>query len=179
MRNEDMHLKSDPEKELTAFDENRAETEKELWRRCSEGDDEAREELILAYRPMVYWLAKKLRVPYSTYPDLIQEGMLSLINAVDRFDVERNNVFPPLHTTRSKRMINFIQRVESRLRSQRRRNSIYARVLQSGSVSEHADRAEWTLDLEEAMNSLSKGAEIVKALVIEGRMARRSQKGRS
>ncbi len=39
MRNEDMHLKSDPEKELTAFDENRAETEKELWRRCSEGDD--------------------------------------------------------------------------------------------------------------------------------------------
>jgi hypothetical protein len=67
LRNEDMHLKSDPEKELTAFDENRAETEKELWRRCSEGDDEAREELILAYRSMVYWLAKKLRVPVSLY----------------------------------------------------------------------------------------------------------------
>lgn len=175
MRNEDMHLKSDPEKEMTACDENRAEAERELWRRCSEGDEEAREELILAYRPMVYWLAKKLRVPYSTYPDLIQEGMLSLINAVDRFDVERNNCFSTFAYYKIKGgMINFIQRVESKAPIPTDDETVFMHEsLQSGSVSEHADRAEWTLDLEEAMNSLSqREAEIVKALVIEGRMAR-------
>ena len=51
--------------------EKRFEEEASLWLRCSQGDDAARDALILAYRPMVYWLAKKLRVPYSTYPDMI------------------------------------------------------------------------------------------------------------
>ncbi|MEG1777881.1 MAG: hypothetical protein RR209_02795, partial [Angelakisella sp.] len=53
----------------------RDEAELVLWRACAAGDEAARDELILAYRPMVYWLAKKLKVPYSTYPDLIQEGI--------------------------------------------------------------------------------------------------------
>lgn len=47
---------------MTGKDESRSEAEKDLWLRCSNGDEEAREELILAYRPMVYWLAKKLKV---------------------------------------------------------------------------------------------------------------------
>ena len=73
------------------LDEQRHEEEINLWRDCSNGDELAREDLILSYRPMVYWLAKKLKVPYNTYPDLIQEGMVALIGAVDAFDVTRNN----------------------------------------------------------------------------------------
>ena len=69
------------------------EKELELWRLCAEGDENAREQLVLSYRPMVYWLAKKIKVNYTTYPDLVQEGMVALINAVDAFDLERNNRF--------------------------------------------------------------------------------------
>ena len=174
-RNEDMHLKSDPENVMTGKDESRSEAEKDLWLRCSNGDEEAREELILAYRPMVYWLAKKLKVHYGTYPDLIQEGMVSLINAVDRFDVERNNCFSTYAYYKIKGgMINFIQRVEAKAPIPVDDETVFINEAPlAGSLSEHADRTEWTLDLEQAMNSLSqREADIVKALVIEGRAAK-------
>lgn len=170
-----MHLKSDPENVLTGKDESRPEAEKDLWLRCSHGDEEAREELILAYRPMVYWLAKKLKVHYGTYPDLIQEGMVSLISAVDRFDVERNNCFSTYAYYKIKGgMINFIQRVEAKAPVPVDDETVFINEAPlAGSLSEHADRTEWTLDLEQAMNSLSqREADIVKALVIEGRAAK-------
>ncbi len=170
-----MPLKSDPEKITARNDENRPEAEKNLWLRCSNGDEEAREELILAYRPMVYWLAKKLKVPYGTYPDLIQEGMVSLIKAVDRFDVERNNCFSTYAYYKIKGgMINFIQRVEAKAPIPVDDETVFIHEAPlTGSLSEHADKSEWTLDLEQALNSLSqREADIVKALVIEGRMAK-------
>ncbi len=170
-----MHLKSDPEKEVSGYDDKKAEEERDLWLRCSRGDEEAREELILAYRPMVYWLAKKLKVPYSTYPDLIQEGMVSLISAVDRFDVERNNCFSTFAYYKIKGgMINFIQRVEAKAPIPVDDETVIMHEgPQTVRLSEHADKAEWTLDLEGAMNSLSqREAEIVRALVIEGRIAK-------
>ena len=170
-----MHLKSDPEKEVSGYDDKKAEAERDLWLRCSRGDEEAREELILAYRPMVYWLAKKLKVPYSTYPDLIQEGMVSLISAVDRFDVERNNCFSTFAYYKIKGgMINFIQRVEAKAPIPVDDETVIMHEgPQTVRLSEHADKAEWTLDLEGAMNSLSqREADIVRALVIEGRMAK-------
>lgn len=168
-------MKSDPEKEVSGYDDKKAEEERDLWLRCSRGDEEAREELILAYRPMVYWLAKKLKVPYSTYPDLIQEGMVSLISAVDRFDVERNNCFSTFAYYKIKGgMINFIQRVEAKAPIPVDDETVFIHEgQQTVRISEHADKAEWTLDLEGAMNSLSqREAEIVRALVIEGRIAK-------
>ena len=57
--------------------------EEELWRRMSnEGDEDARDELIVSYRPLVFWLAKKFTVRPSSYQDLVQEGMMALIRAV-------------------------------------------------------------------------------------------------
>ena len=168
-------MKSDPEKEVSGYDDKKAEEERDLWLRCSRGDEEAREELILAYRPMVYWLAKKLKVPYSTYPDLIQEGMVSLISAVDRFDVERNNCFSTFAYYKIKGgMINFIQRVEAKAPIPVDDETVIMHEgPQTVRLSEHADKAEWTLDLEGAMNSLSqREADIVRALVVEGRMAK-------
>ena len=91
------------------------EEERALWREAAAGDEGAREALILAYRPMVFWLAKKFRVPYSSYPDLVQEGMVGLISAVDHFDVARNNRFITYAYYRVKgRMANFLQRSEAR-----------------------------------------------------------------
>ena len=70
-------------KKTTEYEAGARRDDSKLWAECAAGSEEAREQLILANRPMVYWLAKKLKVPYNTYQDLIQEGMLALINAVD------------------------------------------------------------------------------------------------
>ena len=69
-------------KKTTEYEDGARRDDSKLWAECAAGSEEAREQLILANRPMVYWLAKKLKVPYNTYQDLIQEGMLALINAV-------------------------------------------------------------------------------------------------
>jgi RNA polymerase sporulation-specific sigma factor len=89
--------------------------EKELWRRCREGSPEAREELIIAYRPLVFWLAGKLKVYPALRQDMIQEGMLALISAVDRFDPARDLRFTTYayHRIRGQ-MINLLDRSERR-----------------------------------------------------------------
>lgn len=70
------------------------ERERELWRLCSDGDMPAREELIVSYRPLVFWIAGKIHTSSPEIrQDMIQEGMLALINAVDKFEPEREYKF--------------------------------------------------------------------------------------
>ena len=70
------------------------EQEKNLWRLCTQGNMDAREELIVAYRPLVFWIAGKIHVSDPELKqDIIQEGMLALINAVDKFEPEREFKF--------------------------------------------------------------------------------------
>jgi len=87
--------------------------EEELWQRHQAGDDNAREAIIVAYRPLVFWLAGRFNVPSSIKQDLIQEGMLALINSVDRFEYERGVKFSTYawHRVRGQ-MINMIERGE-------------------------------------------------------------------
>jgi RNA polymerase sporulation-specific sigma factor len=87
--------------------------ESNLWQRMEAGDDDAREAIIVAYRPLVFWLAGKFNVPASIKQDLIQEGMLALINSVDRFEYERGLKFSTFawHRIRGQ-MINMIERSE-------------------------------------------------------------------
>lgn len=149
--------------------------EAELWQRCSDGDEDAREKLILSYRPMVYWLAKKLKVPYSTYPDMVQEGMVALINAVDAFEPLRKNHFSTFAYYKIRgRMINFLQRVEAKAPIPVDEDSMFAdEDAKTSSVSNEAGRSEWAIDLEEAMKQLSdRETGVVNALVVEGRAAR-------
>lgn len=91
------------------------EREHLLWQRCRAGDAEAREMLIVAYRPLVFWLAKKLKVYPSLKQDIVQEGMLALIGAVDRFDPGRDLRFTTYayHRVRGQ-MINLLDRSERR-----------------------------------------------------------------
>jgi RNA polymerase sporulation-specific sigma factor len=90
------------------------EKESVLWERCRAGDPNAREELIVAYRPLVFWLAGKLKAS-SLKQDLIQEGMVALIGAVDRFDPKRDLRFSTYayHRIRGQ-MINLLDRSERR-----------------------------------------------------------------
>ena len=147
--------------------------EAELWKECAAGDTEAREELILANRAMVYWLAKKLKVPYNTYQDLIQEGMVALIKAVDSFDSERNVRFSTYAYYKIRgQMINFLQRVEAKAPVPVD-DTVFERAEPSTSVCGDASRSEWSIDLENALMQLpDKEAEIINALIMEGRVAR-------
>jgi RNA polymerase primary sigma factor len=70
-----------------------AEEEAELAVRIRAGDGEARRRLIEANLRLVVALAKRFRGRGLEFPDLIQEGNIGLIQAVDRFDPARGHRF--------------------------------------------------------------------------------------
>lgn len=157
--------KEDKSKSLLSF-----EQEEALWLDCKRGDESARDALILTYRPIVFWLAKQFRVPYQTYPDLIQEGMMALICSVDRFDVSRKNRFSTYACYRIRgQMVNFLQRVEGRAP-----HPVEDEWLEKeNNLHQDEDRMEWILTLEEGVRQLpQKEADVVEALLIQGRSAR-------
>src|SRR6266850_1371659 len=65
------------------------ENEQELWAAMRRGDEEARKALILAYLRLVVAIARGYRNRGVEFLDLIEEGNLGLISAVDRYDVDR------------------------------------------------------------------------------------------
>jgi len=65
------------------------EEEIELARRARRGDEEARKKLILANLKLVITIAKAYTTYGVPFLDLIEEGNLGLIKAVDRFDPEK------------------------------------------------------------------------------------------
>jgi len=142
--------------------------EKLLWALNAEGDDQAREELILGYRSLVFWLARKLQVAPSRYQDLVQEGTLALINAVDHFDPKRNIKFITYAYYRIRgSMVNFLQRVEAKA-------PVPVEEMDEMAVEPFDPEAEdWRLALMEGMEHLSaRESEIIGALLVEGRRAR-------
>jgi RNA polymerase sigma factor for flagellar operon FliA len=68
----------------------------ELWRRFWDGDDAARENLILNYAPLVKLVAGRLgsRLPsHVEKADLISFGLTGLLGAIERYDSERGVKF--------------------------------------------------------------------------------------
>jgi RNA polymerase sporulation-specific sigma factor len=141
--------------------------ENELWKKTGLGDEKSREKLILTYRPMVYWLAKKFHVPYSSYPDLIQEGMVGLIAAVDNFEPARSNKFITYAYYKIKgRMANFLQRSEARA-PMTVDDEYFER---SDSFDADLDIIEWRVSLGEGLDKLpAREKDILRSLVMEGR----------
>jgi len=145
------------------------EREEELWRRLSSsGDEDARDEIIVAYRPLVFWLARKFRVRPSSYQDLIQEGMVALIRAVDKFEPERHLRFTTYAFYRIKgQMVNFLQRSE--LKAPVPVDDEY--LMPEDSFA--PDSFETLIAVSEEMHRLpAKEEEIVKALLVEGQDAK-------
>ncbi|MDR0764374.1 MAG: sigma-70 family RNA polymerase sigma factor [Synergistaceae bacterium] len=143
--------------------------EKALWDKTRRGDEDSREKIILAYRPMVYWLAKKFRTFYGTYPDLIQEGMVGLISAVDNFEPERSNRFITYAYYKVKgRMANFLSRVESKAPV-----PVDDEYLERPeNFEENLDMMEWSVSLGEGIGKLpERERDILISLVVEGRRA--------
>lgn len=66
-----------------------AEEEIELGRRIVQGDTAARERMILSNLRLVVLIAKRYMGRGLAFPDLIEEGNIGLMKAVDRFDPEK------------------------------------------------------------------------------------------
>ncbi|NLI96119.1 MAG: sigma-70 family RNA polymerase sigma factor [Synergistaceae bacterium] len=144
------------------------EREAVLWDLLAEGDERAREELILGYRSLVFWLARKLQVSPSRFPDLVQEGTLALITAVDHFDRKRNIKFITYAYYRIRgAMVNFLQRVEAKAPLPVEEMDIVA-----GDPFE-PEAEDWRLSLQEGLERLSsRESEIIEALLVQGRRAK-------
>ena len=70
-----------------------AKEEAELFRRCSEGDREAREKLILHNLRLVAHIVKKYYAANEEQDELISIGTVGLIKAVSTFDPKKGNRF--------------------------------------------------------------------------------------
>lgn len=143
------------------------ERERELWRLCREGDAAAREELIVAYRPLVFWIAGRLRAAPSLKQDLVQEGMLALIRAADRFDPERELRFSTYAYHRIHgQMVNLLER------SERRVPIPVPDEWLTAAQPEEDDRQDW-LDVADSIARLQgREAAVVSALFFDGKEPR-------
>jgi len=69
------------------------EQERELFLRLRAGDVAAREEIVAAYLGLVHSIARKYRTPGVPLGDLVQGGILGLLEATQAFDLDRPTRF--------------------------------------------------------------------------------------
>ncbi len=88
------------------------EEEGRLWRAYkNSGDEQSRARLIESYQPLVFKAALRFRVSETVRMDIIQEGTIGLIEAVERYDHTRGVAFSlfAYHRIRG-RMLSYIER---------------------------------------------------------------------
>lgn len=88
------------------------EEELELWKSYKQKNDlSSRELLISSYQPLIFKVVTQLHLNDSLLMDVIQEGTVGLIEAVERYEYERGVAFSLYATHRIRgRMLNFIQK---------------------------------------------------------------------
>ena len=86
-------MPNDPEflymRDIEAFSLLTAKQERDLGRRVQQGDEDARHQMIEANLRLVVKIARKYHVPKLGVLDLIEEGNIGLMHAVEKFDPER------------------------------------------------------------------------------------------
>ena len=97
----------------------------QLWQRCRSGDVEARGLLIERYAPLAKSVARHIRVPTGALvgpDDLVSAGFLGLIDAVDRFQPDREVAFEAYASLRIRgAILDELRRLDDRGRAERRR----------------------------------------------------------
>jgi len=64
-----------------------------LWERVAQGDLKAHQKLMSAYQPLVFKLAISFQLPEADTMELIQEGMVGLLEAAENYDYTRGVAF--------------------------------------------------------------------------------------
>jgi RNA polymerase sporulation-specific sigma factor len=88
--------------------------ESTLWKQYkTENSREARHRIIESYQPLVYKIASRISGNEEVFFDLIQEGMIGLIEAVENFDLKYDVKFSTFaqHRVRG-RMIDFLKKLQ-------------------------------------------------------------------
>jgi RNA polymerase sporulation-specific sigma factor len=143
------------------------EEERSLWRKAAEGDEDARDRLILLHRPLVFWIAGKFQVSRQQYQDLVQEGMIALIKAVDKFDPDRKTRFATYGYYRIRgQMANYLQRVEAKAPQPVDQDAFQL------SGGDETDRIDWLISIMDQVKELpEKESDVIEALVFQGKKA--------
>ena len=87
------------------------EEEKALWIQDAGGSEEAHQKLMLAYQPLVFGTAVRFHMPEEITMELIQEGMVGLLEASETYDHTKGVAFSlfAVHRIRG-RMCEFLNR---------------------------------------------------------------------
>ncbi|HEY8303151.1 MAG TPA: sigma-70 family RNA polymerase sigma factor, partial [Solirubrobacteraceae bacterium] len=138
---------------------------RELWRRYkNDGDPRARERLVVAYSPLVKYVAGRTAAglpPHVEEADLVSYGLVGLISAIERFDPSREIKFETYAITRIKgaiidelRSIDWVPRsVRARAREIERANTKLEHRLQRSPTDEEV-AAELNLTVSDFHESL-------------------------
>lgn len=142
---------------------------KDLWRRYKrDGDDRARERLVVAYSPLVKYVSGRMASGLPAHveeADLISYGLGGLISAIERFELEREIKFETYAITRIKgaiidelRSLDWVPRsVRARARAIERANTKLEHKLQRAPTDEEmADELEMSVsDFQDALLQIS------------------------
>ena len=85
--------------------------ERELWERSAQGDLEAHRKLMSSYQPLVFKIAFGFKLPEAETMELIQEGMVGLLEAAENYDYTRGVAFSWFASYRIKgSMVDYLRR---------------------------------------------------------------------
>lgn len=71
-----------------------------LWELAEQGDLEAHQRLMTSYQPLVFKIATGFKLPEAETMELIQEGMVGLLEAAENYDYKRKVAFSLFATYR-------------------------------------------------------------------------------
>lgn len=87
------------------------EEERALWQESAAGSQEAHRRLMLSYQPLVFKLAMEFRLGEAETMELIQEGMVGLLEAAENYDYTRGVAFSLFASFRIRgAMLNFLKK---------------------------------------------------------------------
>lgn len=87
------------------------EEELHLWQMAGQGDLQAHQQLMTAYQPLVFKIAVSFQLPEAETMELIQEGMVGLLEASETYDYTKNVAFSLFASYRIKGcMIDFLKK---------------------------------------------------------------------
>ena len=85
-----------------------------LWERVAEGDVDAHQKLMVAYQPLVFKLAISFQLQENETMELVQEGMVGLLEAAENYDYTRGVAFSVFATFRIKgRMLDYLKKTNN------------------------------------------------------------------
>lgn len=85
-----------------------------LWERVAQGDMQAHQKLMTAYQPLVFKLAISFQLPENETMELIQEGMVGLLEAAENYDYTRGVAFSVFASFRIKgSMLDYLKRSDN------------------------------------------------------------------